>query len=171
MRWMKLAIFALALSAAVAARADEPADGPKKIFRDDLMDNLVGEWKLTRSIRGQKVENTVKAEWVLSHQFLQIHMKDVKDPPAYEALVYVGYSHADKEYVAHWIDVYGGKFSAVGKGKRTGDAIEFVFQYDTGPFHNTFTWDPKVKGWTFLMKTKDKSGQWRTFAEDVLRRP
>jgi hypothetical protein len=53
-------------------------------------------------------------------QFLQIHMKDVADPPAYEALVLIGYAHADKRYVAHWCDTYGGKFSAVGHGRRSG---------------------------------------------------
>src|SRR5262245_34631983 len=31
--------------------------------------------------------------------------------------------------VAHWCDTYGGKASAVGYGKRSGDSIEFEFQY------------------------------------------
>jgi hypothetical protein len=156
---------------AVTAAADEPADGPKTIFRDDLVDKLAGGWKLTRSIRGTKAENSVKAEWVLNHQFLRLHMKDVKDPPAYEALVFIGYSHADKEYVCHWLDVFGGKFAGVARGKRSGNSIPFVFNYPEGPFRNTFTWDPEAKGWHCHLEAKGKDGQWRTFCDDELRRP
>ena len=58
-------------------RFEDPPDGPKRIFKDEFIENLVGDWKLTRKIRGKEVQNTVKAEWVLNHQFLQLHMKDV----------------------------------------------------------------------------------------------
>jgi len=47
----------------------DPLDGPNRIFRDELLDKLVGSWKLTRKIRGQTVENSVRAEWVLNHRF------------------------------------------------------------------------------------------------------
>jgi hypothetical protein len=151
--------------------ADDPPDGPKRIFKDEFIENLSGEWKLTRKIRGKEVENKLKAEWVLNHQFLQLHMEDMADPPAYEALVLIGYAHADKKYVAHWCDTYGGKFSAVGHGKRSGDSIEFELQYPDGPFHNTFTWDAKAKGWTFRMESQGKDGKRALFAEDTLRRP
>jgi hypothetical protein len=175
MRWcllggLLLAAFATDLSRR-QARADDPPDGPRRIFRDELIENLVGKWKLTRKIRGKQVENTVHAGWVLNHQFLQLHMKDVAVPPAYEALVLIGYSHADKKYVAHWCDTYGGKFSAVGHGRRMGDAIEFEFHYPDGPFYNTFAWDAKAKGWVFRMESKGKDGKRALFAEDTLRRP
>ncbi len=42
-------------------RADDPPDGPKRIFKDEFIENLSGEWKLTRKIRGKEVENKVKA--------------------------------------------------------------------------------------------------------------
>ncbi|HEY1375283.1 MAG TPA: DUF1579 family protein [Gemmataceae bacterium] len=151
--------------------ADDPPDGPKRIFRDDFIDKLAGDWTLTRKIRGREVRNTLKAEWVLNHQFLRLHMKDTADPPAYEAIVLIGYDHAGKRYVAHWCDTYGGKFSAVGSGKRSGDAIEFEFQYPDGPFYNTFTWDAQAKGWTFRMESRGKDGKRVLFAEDTLRRP
>jgi len=150
---------------------DDPPDGPKRIFKDHFIENLVGDWKLTRQVRGTEVQNTVKAEWVLNHQFLQVHMKDAANPPTYEALVLIGYSYADKQYIAHWCDTYGGKFSAVGHGKRSGDSIEFKFEYPDGPFYNTFTWNPKVKGWTFRMESQKKDGTRALFAEDNLRRP
>jgi hypothetical protein len=150
--------------------ADEPPDGPKRIFKDEFIENLVGDWKLTRKIRGKEVQNMVKVEWVLNHQFLQLHMKDVAEPPTYEALVLIGYSYADKKYIAHWCDTYGGKFSAMGDGKRSGDSIEFAFQYPDGPFYNTFTWDAKAKGWTFRMESQNKEGKRVLFAEDILHR-
>ena len=81
------------------------------------------------------------------------------------------WSDADKKYVAHWCDTYGGKFSAVGHGKRSGDSIEFVFQYPDGPFYNTFTWNAKAKGWTFRMESQGKDSKRVLFAEDTLRRP
>jgi hypothetical protein len=153
------------------AGADEPPDGPKRIFKDAFIENLSGDWKLTRKIRGKEAVNKAKVKWVLNHQFLQMHMKDLADPPAYEAIVLIGYAHADKKYVAHWCDTYGGKFSAVGQGKRSGDSIEFVFQYPDGPFYNTFTWNAKAKGWTFRMESQGKDGKRVLFAEDTLRRP
>ena len=58
-------------------QAQEPLDGRNRSFRDELLDNLTGDWKLTRKIRGQTVENSVQAEWVLNHQFLRVQMKDV----------------------------------------------------------------------------------------------
>jgi hypothetical protein len=170
-----LATFWLASLAIVpqqrAVSADDPADGPKRIFKDDFIENLVGDWKLTRKVRDTEVQNAVKAEWVLNHQFLQVHMKDVANPPTYEALVLIGYSYADKQYIAHWCDTYGGKFSSVGHGKRIGDSIEFEFKYPDGPFFNTFTWNAKVKGWTCRLENVNKDGKRALFAEDTLRRP
>jgi hypothetical protein len=153
-----------------AGGADEPADGPEKIFRDEFIENLVGEWRLSRKIRGKEVENTASVKWVLNHQFLELHMKDTVDPPAYEAIVLIGYAHADKKYVAHWCDTYGGKFSAVGSGKRAGDSIEFEFRYPDGPFFNTFTWDAGAKSWTFRMESQGKDGKRVPFAVDTLRK-
>ena len=47
--------------------AQEPFDGRNRIFRDEMLDNLVGDWKLTRKMRAQSLENRVKAEWALNH--------------------------------------------------------------------------------------------------------
>jgi hypothetical protein len=154
----------------LAAAGDEPADGPKVIFRDDFIDNLARNWTITRQIRGKEVHNTMTAQWVLNHQFLQLHMKDTADPPQYEAIILIGYAHADQQYIIHWCDVFGGKFSARGKGKRSGNSIEFKFDYDDGPFFNTFTWDENARTWTFKMESQDKDGKRALFATDTLRR-
>jgi hypothetical protein len=161
----------LFLAAALAGRPEDPPDGPKRIFRDPFLENLVGHWKLSRAIRGKIEENRVDAEWVLNHQFLQLHMKDAADPPAYEAIILIGYVYADGKYVIHWCDTFGGKFSMVGYGKRSGDSIEFEFPDPEGAFFNTFTWDPSARGWTFRMQNSDKDGKRSPFAVDTLRRP
>lgn len=154
------------------ATAQSQLDGRDKIFRDELLENLVGDWKLTRKIRGKVVETTAKVEWVLNHQFLRIHMMDDPNPPVYEAMVFIGYDNASERYVAHWLDNFGGRFSeTLGYGTRNGTAIKFVFEYPDGPFQNTFTWNTAAKEWTFLGQQKDESGKWSVFAEDTLRRP
>src|SRR5882724_3237585 len=71
--------------------AQEPLDGRNRVFRDELLENLVGEWKITRKIRGQTVESNARAEWTLNHQFLLVHLNDTNSPPTYEAMVFIGY--------------------------------------------------------------------------------
>jgi hypothetical protein len=107
---------------------------------------------------------------VLNHQFVQLHMKDLADPPEYEALVLVGYDASAGVYVAYWCDSLGAQYASVGHGKRSGDSIDFVFAYADGPFHNTFTWTPATATWTFRMEAENKDGSRRFFAEDSVRR-
>lgn len=165
------AMFCLSVSTRMPIAAQGPLDGRNRIFHDELLDHLVGDWKLTRKIRGQTAENTVKAEWVLQHQFLRVHMKDLATPPDYEAMIFIGYDNASERYVAHWIDVFGGRISeTLGYGARAGNRIKFVFEYPDGPFHNTFTWDAEAKTWTCLLEQKDQTGKWKEFAVDQLHR-
>ncbi len=163
----KLAV--LLLTFAAIASAQEPLDGPERIFRDDLLDNLQGQWKLTGPVMGKLAELRLTAEWVLNHQFLRIQEKVVNlapSEPRYEADVYVGYDNASERYVAHWLDNYGGRYSeTLGYGSRSGDQIRFTFEYPDGPFLNTFMWNPQAKTWRFLLETKDKTGKWKTFAD------
>ena len=172
MQFIRFPLAGLVLLLAVfRMSAQEPLDGPTRIFNDALLDNLAGEWKLKRQIRGRNVENTMSAEWVLNHQFIRVHMKDVQTPAQYEAMVFIGYDNTSERYVAHWIDVFGGRFSeTLGYGTRDRNSIKFVFEYPDGPFHNTFTWNPQMKSWRFLGEQKNKQGKWVTFAEDTLTR-
>src|SRR5690349_14249867 len=134
-----------------AVYAQEPLDGPNRPFKDDLLENLVGDWKLTRQIRGQTVQNTVKAEWVLNHQFLRIYLKDVATQAHYDTMCFVGYySEIDRD-VVHWIDRIVGRFTeTLGFVHSDGNFIKFEFEYPEGPFHNSFTWNAVDKSWTFL---------------------
>lgn len=146
-----------------------PLDGPKQIFHDELLDKMVGSWDLTGKIMGQTANHSVAASWVLNHQFFRIHEADAgaaRDEIKYEAMVFVGYDNTSERYVAHWLDVYGGRFSeTLGYGHRSGDSIEFVFEYPDGPFHTTFSWKPDTKTWQWQMRTKDKAGKWVLFGD------
>ena len=153
------------------AGAEDATAMPKGGLQDPFLENLSGKWDLTRRIRGREERNAVDAEWVLAHQFLRVRMIDVARPPAYEALVMIGYDDGSKRYVAQWCDTWGGKFSAIGYGKRSGDSIELRFEFSDGPFYNTFTWHPETRGWTCRLENVDQKGERVLFAEDSLRRP
>ena len=161
-------MFLLLLGSAVAAESD-PARGE---FRDTFLDNLVGDWHVERKFgNGRMVENTVHVEWVLNHQFIELHYRDVATPPKYEAMVFIGYDTGEQRYVCHWIDNFGGQFSALGHGKIDNEkrAIEFTFDYRDGPLTNKFSFDPATKTWISLMRQQEK-GEWKLFAEDKFTR-
>jgi hypothetical protein len=160
---------------AFAAGLPEPLDGPKRVFQDDLLDHMTGSWTMTGALVGEPIRHDVEVHWILNHQFLEIHELDTAPVrgggPAYEAMPIIGYDNASERYIAHWIDIYGGRFSeTLGYGKRTGDTIEFVFEYPDGPFHTAFRWLPDRQQWQWLMTRKNTYGKWVGFAEMTLTR-
>ena len=160
----------VALSAA-GQQAEPSLDGPKRIFQDPLLEQLTGTWTMVGAVRGRPATYSLHVEWTLNHQFLRLEMRDASDPPAYQASVYIGYDNTSERYVAHWLDTFGGRFSeTLGFGKRSGNAVLFVFEYPDGPFHTTFTLNSDAKTWNILMEDRDKSGSWKEFAHYVLRR-
>ena len=166
LKWMIMML--LVLSAWVPVVAQSPRD---PVFKDDLLDNLVGEWKLVRKMQGRITEHVVKADWVMNHQFLRIQMRHVENPPAYEATIFIGWDQLQERYVLHWLDVFGGRSSqTLGYGTRSGDTIKFAFAYPEHPFVNTFSWNPQDKTWNFLMQQKNPNKSWGVFAEDNLSR-
>lgn len=124
-------------------------DGEHCIFQDRLLEELVGKWQIHGKIAGQRIEQYCEADWVLKHQFLRVHFidsaagnrksKDVSSHAEYEAMVFIGYDNMSERYVVHWIDIFGGRFSeTLGYGTLQGqDSTRFVFEYPTGPLHNT----------------------------------
>ncbi len=152
------------------AGALPPLDGPHRPFQDELLDRLVGSWRVTGVIQGEPAEQTLEATWVLNHQFLRLDYEGVGAPPAgeprYQATVFVGRDNLSERYVAHWVDVFGGRWSTtLGFGTRQGDAVVFRFEYPDGPFENTFGWSPGTGRWRFLLRSRDSSGAWSTFAD------
>jgi hypothetical protein len=158
-------------------------DGENRPLRDALLNKLVGKWRVEGRIAGQPIKHVCDARWVLNHQFLRVHFIDVSaienrnvkakmQKAEYEAEVFIGYDNTSERYVAHWLDIFGGRFSeTLGYGRRQGaNAVRFVFEYPDGPLHNTFSWKSDDKTWSILIKQKDAKGKWITFAEEVLER-
>ena len=164
--WM---LVALLMGAILLAVAQQPAAS------DPMLDAMTGKWVLTGTIVGKPTTHDVEADWVLNHQFVRIHEvsreKTAAGQPQYDAWVFVGWDDAQKLYVIHWLDVYGGGYSGRGKGKRDGDSIPFVFHYenDNADFHTTFVWDEKTKTWQWNMDG-EKDGKLRPFARLTLKR-
>lgn len=153
------------LVATTGLAAQQPPDGKDRVFQDSLLDRLTGSWTMSGEVHGRPATLSLRAQWVLNHQFLELEMRDVKDPPAYEAAVYVGFDNASDRYVAHWLDDFGGRWSeTLGYGRRQGAAITFVFEYPDGPFHTTFTCDRSGAQWSVLMQDRAPDGAWREFA-------
>jgi hypothetical protein len=147
---------------------------PQPVLADPLLDKMVGHWMMTGKLMGKQVTHTVDVEWILNHQFLQIHEVGAIDPstgkPQYEAMPLIGYDNMSERYVAHWIDFGGGRYSeTLGYGKRMDNEIDFVFEYPDGPFRTNFVWDSLHGEWHWRMTQKNASGQWKSFADLTLR--
>ena len=150
----------------VAAAFAQAAPPPP--LQDPFLDNFVGDWQIDRKIRNNRVVQTsVHCEWVLQHHFIEFHYGAGDAAPEYEAFVYVGFDDAAKNYVCHWMDVFGATYSALGYGKIDSNlvALEFRFVPRDGELINKFTFDPKTKTWTSLIRQVEK-GEWVTFAEE-----
>ena len=144
------------------------AAGPPPSLKDPFLDNFVGDWSVARKMgNGRTIESTVRDEWVLKHQFIQLHYGAGGKAPEYEALVLIGFDEAAKSYVCHWIDVFGGHNSGVGRGKLDPNLLGVEFEFDSkeGSLTNKFVFDPETKSWTSLIR-QEENRQWKTFAEE-----
>jgi hypothetical protein len=98
-------------SSAAGQQAEPPLDGPKRTFQDPLFEQLTGTWTMAGAVRARPATYSLRVEWTLNHQFLRLEMRDVSEPPAYQAAVYIGYDNTSERYVMHWLDAFGGRFS------------------------------------------------------------
>src|SRR5215472_13620202 len=122
------------------------AAAPPLPLRDAFLDNFVGDWSVARKMgNGRTIESSVRGEWVLKHQFIQLHYGAGEKVPEYEALVFIGFDDAAKTYVCHWVDVFGGRYSGVGHAKLDPNllGIEFRFDFQDGPLTNKVGLDPE----------------------------
>lgn len=135
----------------------------------NVLDNLVGKWNL----RGKMDDNTLLQKavgrWVLNGLFLELRFKAVQigkeGNPPYEAIYLIGRDGKTGDFILNLFDTFGVSSKPIpGLGKLDGNAIRFVFSYDNGPFINVFTWHPKHRSWTMLLKSEEK-GKTRVFAK------
>ncbi len=91
--------------------AQSSGDTLNHTFQDDLLNHLVGKWKVTSVAHGFSSTAVIEATWVYNHQHLQLHFKGNDTIPwigvPMEFDYFVGYNQNYKRYVIHGISVFG----------------------------------------------------------------
>lgn len=142
---------------------------------DEFLDKLVGSWQLTGSMGSVALRQRVDARWVIQGNYLQVHV--VQDNPIsggerpYEAIYMFGFDRESGRYVMHLFDTFGAGYSrTIGTGVLRGNSVEFLFDYPTGQFSNTLTWEETSGRWKMILREQEDNGNWSTFATKILTR-
>ncbi len=154
------------------AAFSQPAATP-----ESLLNRMAGKWVLQGTIDGKQTTHDVTVEWVLQHQYLQLHEvsreKDLLGRALYEALVTIGWDERLQQYGCFWLDITGGgtlSAQGIGRGTPKENEIPFLFKAsDTTSFHTTFVYDRKTDTWKWVMDD-DVKGKLQPFARVVLKR-
>jgi hypothetical protein len=155
------------LASGLAAQTSPGVSQPP--LHSELLDQLTGPWDLTGTVRGQPTHERVLVDWVLGHQFLRVHRIQI-DGPA-ETVIHVGYDTVSERYVLIRLDSFNARGAeTLGYGIRDGDKLQFTYEYPSGPFKETWSWDGKEKNWQFTVESKVK-GAWTMFSSLTLHRP
>lgn len=131
-----------------------------------LLNHLQGSWYMTGTVMKKPVQYTAEGVWVLQSQFLSLHMKDVTVPPAYEANLLIGIDSSKNQYVAHWLDSFGGAGARiVGLGTLSAEKIEIMYPYAERNFRNIFKYYSEKDEWTLVIESEGTDGHWSVFAQ------
>jgi hypothetical protein len=145
----------------VGAHGQAPAAAPA----NPTLQKLVGHWKMTGQVMGRPATYDLVARRILDSRYVELHMKDVARPPAYEAIVTIGEDTLATKVLVHWIDSFGAAYSVpAGSGAASGDSLEFQIPYPYGAFRDTFVFSPKSGSWEFRIESSDGHGGWKLFA-------
>jgi len=130
-----------------------------------LLGHLAGHWSMQGTVLKKPVEYTADGTWTLQEQFLSFHMKDVSMPPRYEANLLIGIDSARGEFVAHWLDSFGGAGArVVGFGPLAADSVGILYPYAEGRFSNSFGCNRARDTWTLLIESQESTDTWSVFA-------
>jgi len=145
------------------------------VVRDDprppLLRQLDGEWLMQGDVLGKPVTYLLVAGPTLRARFSELHMRDLAEPPQYEARVFLGVDAETGELIAHWMDDFGARYSIPhGTGRIEGGIMQFTFPYADGPYRDTFEFDPSNATWSFRVETGQPDGSWKHFARYDIRR-
>ncbi len=138
---------------------------------DSLLNELTGKWVLKGIIAGQETIHDIDAKRVLNGQYVQLtevsREKDGKGNPRYEAVVYLCWQEAKKQYFCLWLDNTsneGISNQVIGRAKQNGDKIEFLFKFNAATqFYTTFLYDRDTDTWQWHMDGEEK-GKLEPFA-------
>jgi hypothetical protein len=133
-------------------------------FQDSLLDRFVGKWVLQGTIEGKETTHDIAADWVLGHQYVQIHEvsreKKGNGEPMYEAIVYIAWDHQSDQYACLWLDGTSGNGISnqiIGHAKRSRDKIALLFKFsDSVLFHTTLLYDRGPDTWQWSMDDEEK---------------
>ena len=138
-----------------------------------FLDRMIGGWELSGRMGSVPLHQAVDARWVLGGRFVQMSCTQTDTPEdarPYEALYHIGHEPTSGMLVMHLLDSTPVVLaSPVGVGRVEGDSVDFVFEYESGPFHNRFTHDSGEDSWTHELVDMG-SGEARPFATKRLRR-
>jgi hypothetical protein len=134
----------------------------------DFLSHLVGKWILTGKMGNVDLHQEVTANWILGGKFLLMQFKSTtpEDNPTsnYEAVYHIGFNEEENVYVLHLLDTTEVPLNCVvGRGKRNGDSIPFLFEYGDTKFFNVFAWDSDENTWSFH-QTFEEDGKIKMFA-------
>jgi Protein of unknown function (DUF1579) len=168
----------LTVAATLLALAVPAIPASAQPIQDPLLENLIGEWVLEGTIGGEQTTHDVAFEWVLQHQYVQMHEiareKDAAGRPAYEALVTIGWDEPSQRYACLWLDSTGGGGlvpEGLGYAAPSGDSIPFQFRFPDGsPFHTTFVYHRGSDTWEWQMDGENEDGTLQPFARVTLSR-
>jgi hypothetical protein len=146
-------LFLFALTA-IQTLAQNAGDTTNRQFHDDLLDHLVGKWKITSNAHGSPFTSVLDAKWVLNHQYLHVHLKSNEIIPWWHVQMeydeYVGDNHLTKRYVIHTMSIEGDEDLSEGfcYGYRTGNEFKAVAKFGTDSLVvQRFTWEPVSRSW------------------------
>ena len=146
-------------------------------LQDPLLDHMVGKWVLQGTIGGKTTTHDIVAEWVLGHQYMRIQEvsreKDARNQPAYEATILIGWEPKSSQYTCLWLDntaAWDFTSQAIGRAKRSGEAITFRFASNDGSSVNTtFSYNKNADIWQWSIDNETE-GKARAFARVSLTR-
>jgi len=162
-----LAVLLLISPLAVRAQNIVVRDDP----RPPLLRQLDGEWLMTGDLLGKPVTYLLVAGPTLRARFSELHMRDIAQPPEYEARVFLGVDAESGELIAHWLDDFGARYSIPhGTGRIEGAVMQFTVPYAGGPFRDTFEFDQGSGTWRLRVEAGQADGSWKHFARYEIRR-
>ena len=141
-----------------AQTKEDTTDG---CFHDDLLNHLVGTWKVTAIANDNTFTATIKAEWVMNHQYLHIYEKANENiswlHAPLEVEFFIGYNHISKHYVVHEMTVFGsdGSYEGFCYAYRDNNEIKLIKKCESDSNTITvqhFIWEPTTTSWHSEMR-------------------
>ena len=137
---------------------------------EELLDALVGTWRITGTMRETPLAQNAVATRVLRGRFVRIDVSDgtpLIDGAPYEAVYFIGAAEPGR-FVMTLLDTFGAAYSPVpGFGHRDGDGMVFEFAYAAGPW--TWRWALRDGVW-MQQQTYLENGEPRLFATKRMER-